>query len=1218
MIGKRGRLAKRLALLFILIAILPLLAGGILSVYSGFQFVNQEIATRQKSILSLGNTYISSYVDNVFGNLKLTGEITSTNQKNYDRALEAICINSPGLYHELAVTDTQGKELSHLIDCIPSSPKKLTNRSDSESFFRAKQGQMFIGNVSFVADRHLVTISRTVKGEKNDNYVVIAVVKFDKLWQGLTLLEPGVGSYFYIVDRRGNLIGYKDLKVVKQSINLASFPTVNPLINKRQGAIAQRYVGLFGTEVIGTSTLLKNTNWGIVVEQPVAQALAAPNRLIYNFTWLIVAVSSVAIAGAFMLAQYIVRPINLLAQGAEAIAQGDLSYQIEIADKNEIGILARTFNQMTRQLKISRETLEEYNHTLSQKVEHRTQELIKSQQRLSLLFQQTPLAVIEWNINFEVIEWNPAAQAIFGYSKNEAMGRHGVGLIVPESARDNVNQVWNETSTRKSVTRSTNENLTKDGRIIICEWYNTPLIDSDGNAIGIASMALDITTRKQAETDLARFAAILEATTDFVGIYNLHTEFIYLNKAGRRMLGMSADEDISFLKIPNCHPEWAYKIISEEGIPYAMLNGVWSGETALITRDVREISVSQVILVMRRDSGEIDYFATMIRDISDRKQVEEALRTSKEYLRLIIDNIPQQVFWKDTNLVFQGCNKNWAESAQLESPEAVVGKTDYDLVANREVAELFRTQDRRIMETNKPELHIIAAKQKPSQDGETIWLDICKIPMQDSTGKVIGLVGVLEDITDRKQTEAILQRQAAVIEAALDGIAILNSSGEFIYTNKAYAQIYSYETQAELIGKTWKFLYSQDDVKIAEQRYEQEIMPALLKERQWRGEETIIIRNGSTTSLEILHYLLESGEQVCIVRDITDRKQAESALREREEQYHSIFEASNDGLIINNFDGFVVEANTATCRMYGHDYEDFIGLHATEFIHPDERQRAAEDLQNIFQNGGHFKTQGIHLRKDGTAFPIEVNAINFIYKGQPHMMSVIRDITERKQAEEALRAETEKSERLLLNILPSAIANRLKQDQGYIADSFPEVTVLFADIVGFTELSTRLSPTELVAILNEIFSEFDRLAEKHGLEKIKTIGDAYMVVGGLPTPSPNHAEAIAEMALDMQTEIAQFNTSTSQSFSIRIGINSGPVVAGVIGIKKFIYDLWGDTVNTASRMESHGIPGRIQVTASTYNLLREKFLFEERGAISIKGKGEMITYLLTGRKKLGN
>ncbi|MBD3561904.1 adenylate/guanylate cyclase domain-containing protein, partial [Planktothrix sp. FACHB-1355] len=239
-------------------------------------------------------------------------------------------------------------------------------------------------------------------------------------------------------------------------------------------------------------------------------------------------------------------------------------------------------------------------------------------------------------------------------------------------------------------------------------------------------------------------------------------------------------------------------------------------------------------------------------------------------------------------------------------------------------------------------------------------------------------------------------------------------------------------------------------------------------------------------------------------------------------------------------------------------------------------------------------------------------------KGKLHMMSVIRDITERKQAEEAIRLEKEKSEQLLLNILPGAIADRLKEDRGYIADSFPEVTVLFADIVGFTDLSTRLSPTELVEMLNVIFSEFDRLAEKHGLEKIKTIGDAYMVVGGLPRPRTDHAEAIAEMALDMQAEIAQFNSSTDRSFSIRIGINSGPVIAGVIGIKKFIYDLWGDTVNTASRMESHGIPGCIQVTAATYEILQCKYLFEERGPIPIKGKGEMVTYFLTGRKVLGD
>ena len=215
-----------------------------------------------------------------------------------------------------------------------------------------------------------------------------------------------------------------------------------------------------------------------------------------------------------------------------------------------------------------------------------------------------------------------------------------------------------------------------------------------------------------------------------------------------------------------------------------------------------------------------------------------------------------------------------------------------------------------------------------------------------------------------------------------------------------------------------------------------------------------------------------------------------------------------------------------------------------------------------------------------------------------------------------LQAEQEKSERLLLNILPKAIAEKLKQGWNTIADSFAEVTVLFADIVDFTKLSAQVSPTDLVNLLNDIFSTFDRLAEQHGLEKIKTIGDAYMVVGGLPVPSANHAIAIAEMALDMQQAIAQFNTQREQPFSIRIGINTGPVIAGIIGTKKFIYDLWGDTVNIASRMESHGIPGSIQVSESTYMRLKTQYTFEDRGLIQVKGKGQMNCYLLKGEKKL--
>ena len=843
--NNRGRLARRLTLLFIIISILPILISSSLSVYSGFQFSYQEIATRQQSVISLGASYIESYIDNIFTKFKIIGELTSKEPAQVIRSLEAMCNSFPGFYSELVVTDSQGKELSHLIDCVASPSQNLLNRSNSELFVRTKRDEMFMGDVLFSKDNPFVQVSKFIKTQSGAEFVVMAVVNCRYLWKPVSSLKPGAGSYFYIVDRQGNLIGYQDIKSVGQKKSLASLPPVQSLLNQRQGIVAKRYRGLLGVEVIGTSTLVGKANWGVVVEQPVEQALAAPAQLLKNLVLLIGAVIFVAGVVAIGLARYIVRPINLLAQGAEAIAQGNLTYSLDISSKDEIGILARTFNQMTRQLRLSREELENYNRTLEQRVEQRTEELKKSQQRLSLLFQQTPLAVIEWDTNFEITDWNPAAEAIFGYSAIEAIGRHAAGLLVPESAREQVNQLFNDLLTQRGATRTITENFTKDGRTILCEWYSTSLIDNEGNAIGAASMALDITVRKQ---------------------------------------------------------------------------------------------------------------------------VEEELRKSKEYLRLIIDNIPQQVFWKDTNLVFQGCNKNWSNAAQIESPEAVVGLTDYDLTTNREIADFYRSQDRQIIERGTPELHVIQTKQKPSADGQTIWLDTNKIPIHDSKGNVIGILGVLEDITQRKQ------------------------------------------------------------------------------------------------------------------------------------------------------------------------------------------------------------------------------------------------------AEEALRLEKEKSELLLLNILPGPIAQRLKYESGSIADSFAEVTVLFADIVGFTKLSTRVSPIELVELLNQIFSTFDRLAEKHGLEKIKTIGDAYMVVGGLPTPRADHAEAIAEMALDMQYAIAQFNHETSESFSIRIGINTGPVVAGVIGIKKFIYDLWGDTVNTASRMESHGIPGYIQVTADTYERLQDKFVLDERGIIDVKGKGEMTTYFLTCKK----
>ncbi|TVP65027.1 MAG: response regulator [Leptolyngbya sp. LCM1.Bin17] len=220
------------------------------------------------------------------------------------------------------------------------------------------------------------------------------------------------------------------------------------------------------------------------------------------------------------------------------------------------------------------------------------------------------------------------------------------------------------------------------------------------------------------------------------------------------------------------------------------------------------------------------------------------------------------------------------------------------------------------------------------------------------------------------------------------------------------------------------------------------------------------------------------------------------------------------------------------------------------------------------------------------------------------------EIKERQQVEAELRQQRLRSEQLLMNVLPFQIAQRLKEQDEAIADQFDAVTILFADIVGFSTVAAQLAPAELVQLLNQIFSKFDELAALYRLEKIKTIGDAYMVAAGVPVPRPDHAKAIAQMALDMQATIGEFLRPDGQPFQLRIGINSGSLVAGVIGIRKFIYDLWGDTVNIASFMEATGEAGKIQVSAATYHHLRDNFLLISRGQVVLKTGDSLDTYWL--------
>jgi len=463
--------------------------------------------------------------------------------------------------------------------------------------------------------------------------------------------------------------------------------------------------------------------------------------------------------------------------------------------------------------------------------------------------------------------------------------------------------------------------------------------------------------------------------------------------------------------------------------------------------------------------------------------------------------------------------------------------------------------------------------------------------------------------------------------------------GKIVYANSISSQRFGIEPHA-LMGHQLKEFFAHPN--------DAEILWALLEQQgSVRNHEMEIrtIAEGTIWVSASVHSMMLAGQETLLTTlyDISDRKQTEEALHQSqtqlrqqaqelerrverrtaalvaaEEKYRKIFEDAAEGIFQTTVAGQYLNVNPALAEMYGYDSPADLIASITDigsqlYVQPRRREELLAFVRQL-ESVTVFESEV--SRKDGSVIWISENMHSVRDNDGTllHYEGSVRDITDRKSTEEELRRQRLKSERLLLNVLPQAIAERLKRGQKIIADSFTEATVLFADLVGFTELSTRISPTELVELLNRVFSKFDHLADHHRLEKIKTIGDAYMVVAGLPVPRADHVRAIADIAIDMQHEITKIKLRDGRPLSLRIGIHTGPVVAGVIGIRRFTYDLWGDTVNVASRMESQGDPERTQVTEAVYNRLKNGYNFEQRGAIAIKGKGDMITYWLLDKK----
>ncbi|MFB2837137.1 PAS domain S-box protein [Floridanema evergladense] len=731
----------------------------------------------------------------------------------------------------------------------------------------------------------------------------------------------------------------------------------------------------------------------------------------------------------------------------------------------------------------------------------------------------------------------------------------------------------------------------KNGREVWLETSKIPLHDAQGNVVGILVTYEDITERKRIEEALweseNKFRLLFEQSGDAILLLE-NDKFIDCNQAAIEMIGANSKEQLLNLHpaelSPEKQPDGSYSLEkANENNALAISRGSLRFEWVHQRLNGSQFPV-EILLTAIPLRGE-KVLHVVWRDITERKRAEDSLKASERRLRR-----------QSTALLELATNSKLNCGDLLEAIQAITETAAKTLELERASIWLYNTEQTGITCIDLYE----RSCDRHSSGTDLLSVDYPNYFQALQTQRIITVYDARNDSRTSELDDNYLTPLG--ITSMLDAPIRLSGQMMGIICHEHIGTLRHWTLEEENFASSLA-----DFVALAMEGTERRrAQQALLK----ANEELEIRVEERTAALKVANHQL--------IIEIRERNRSEAALRQAEEKYRKIFENAIEGIFQISIDGRYLSANPALAKLYGYNSPEELmnsiqNVDRQIYIEPQQRAKFIKLIEEHGSVSG-FESQ-VYCRTGNIIWVSEnARAVRDEQGKILYYEGIVENITKRKEAEEALREQQKQTEKLLLNILPQPIAERLRKEQSTIADIFKEATVLFADIVGFTEISANIHPVELVEMLNEIFSTFDELTEEHGLEKIKTIGDAYMAVGGLPIPRPDHAEAIAEMALDMKIEIDRFNRETGQNVQLRVGINTGPVIAGVIGIKKFIYDLWGDTVNTASRMESHGIAGQIQVTTTTYEILRDKYQFQKRGNIPIKGKGEMTTYLLTGKK----
>ena len=522
--------------------------------------------------------------------------------------------------------------------------------------------------------------------------------------------------------------------------------------------------------------------------------------------------------------------------------------------------------------------------------------------------------------------------------------------------------------------------------------------------------------------------------------------------------------------------------------------------------------------------------------------------------------------------------------------------------------------------------HVIGKKRELSarrKDGTEFPIELGLAEFQHQGER--RFCGFVRDLTSQKQAEQELQRRQALVvgmlDASVDPVLQIDECGIIQLVNEAAVRQFGYQKD-EFLGKNISMIvgggHAPNHDEYLRRYLETGVTHVIGKKRELSARR----KDGTEFPIELgLADINHEGDRrFCgFIRDMTRQKQDEQELIRREKFTNSIIEAAHDALFVTDGLENIIRVNAASTKVFGWSREELQNMTLYELLAPDFAAQQREELDQYIRDATPLteKREVTGLRKDGTIFPLLLGCSDVEGPTGKKLFALFSlDISDQKRM---IQIEIEKhaAEVLLKNVLPDQIADELKINPTHIAEHHDSATILFGDIVGFTAMSSKMEPTELVRLLNELFILFDELVDKYDLNKIKTIGDCYMVSSvPLVEHDENECTRVCHFALDMFDALARFNLKNLEhQLNLRVGINEGPVVAGVVGTKRFAYDLWGDTVNLASRMESTGVPGKIQVTKAVVDLAGDSFEFWSRGRVQVKGKGEMEAFVLGKRTK---